>query len=1075
MKNTLLSLFLLFSINNTIGQTASFIIPDTVCVNQSITIQNTTTGGSTYYWNFCSGNLSNNPIGINMGNLGSLNRPVYSVIKKDSSNYYVFITNNYDGKITRLNFGNSLINTPVATNLGTMGVLDIYTEGIQIEKDSISGKWIGHIAWGQTNCIARLDFGTSLGNTPVVTNLGNIGNILNYTHTIYTFKEGNNWYSLVGNYGNSMLIRLSFGNSLLNTPTAISLGNIGGLSGPVGFYPVFENGNWYLFVVNKANSTLSRLNFGASLLNSPTGINLGNVNNTLNNPRSISVVKDCGKVFGFVVNETADNIVRLTFPNGLLSSPLGTTLGNIANFDFPHHISEMFRVGDSLYTFIMNVNNNTISRLCFTNCNNSSISSSNLQNPPLFSYNTSGIYNISLVVNEGLPTQSNLCKDIVVVNSITATITGSSIVCVGDSIKLTGNSVTGCTYQWSGPNGFTSNNQSIVISNSNQSNSGNYTLIVSKNGCTSNPVIKAINVVNKPTVNLGNDTTLCQGFIKILNAGNSGSLFNWNTGQASQSINVTNSGTYTVKVTNANGCSSHDTININFLSKPNVNLGNDTSICQGNTLVLNAANSGCTYLWNTNQTSQSINVSNSGVFSVKVTNGYGCYGYDTINISISPLLPVNIGNDTAICTGNTIVLNAANSGCTYYWSTNQTSQSINVNNQGVYWVKVTNSNNCYGYDTINISILAKPIVNLGNDTNICQGNTIVLNSANLGCTYLWNTNQTTQSINVSNSGVFSVKVTNSYGCIGYDTINVNILAKPIINLGNDTTICQGNTIVLNASNSGSTYLWNTNQTSQSVNISNSGSYWVKVTNSFGCYGYDTINISISPLLPVNLGNDTTICIGDSIRLNAGISGANFLWNTNAISQAINVANAGNYWVNVNNNGCTGSDTIVINFVPKPVISLGNDTLMCLGDIIVLSPGSGFNQYIWSNGANTNSINIYEPGTYSVMVSNGACFVSDEIFIDECSSEIWVPNVFTPNGDGLNDFFFPVFTNIDKITMYIFNRWGNQLYEGSGKSLRWDGKYLGNLCPNGVYYYLIEYEQNGINKGMKQLHGCVTLL
>ncbi len=79
------------------------------------------------------------------------------------------------------------------------------------------------------------------------------------------------------------------------------------------------------------------------------------------------------------------------------------------------------------------------------------------------------------------------------------------------------------------------------------------------------------------------------------------------------------------------------------------------------------------------------------------------------------------------------------------------------------------------------------------------------------------------------------------------------------------------------------------------------------------------------------------------------------------------------------------------------------------------------------------------------------------------------------GDGVNEIFSPVYTNIDEITLYIFNRWGNQLYEGTGKAAFWDGKYMGKICSDGVYYYLIEYENKGAIKGMRKLHGSVTLL
>ncbi len=844
---------------------ANFTSPDTVCVNQNIAIQNTTLCGNTYYWNFCSGNLLNTPIGLNMGNIGALNQPVYSSIAKDGSNYYVFISNINNGTITRLSFGTSLTNTPIATNIGNFGVMGMYIEGIQIKKDSLTGNWFGFIVGGQMNYLARLSFGSSLSNIPTAVNLGNISNLMNYSHTIYTFIEGGNWYSLVGNFGNSTLLKLNFGNSLGNTPTAISLGNIGGLSGPVGLYPIQENGNWYLFVANQNNSTLSRLNFGNSLLNLPSGVNLGNINGTMNDPRAITIIRDCGHIVGYVTNEITNDIVRLTFPGSLTSIPTGVSLGNLANFSFPHHISEVFRVGDSLYAFIMNVNNSTISRLCFPSCNNSSVSSSILQNPPAFSYNLPGTYNVSLVVNEGLLSQSNICKQVVVVGLSSPLIIGDTTLCIGDSLILTSNAIPACTYQWTGPNGFTSSNQNVIIPNTTSGNAGIYTLTIAKNGCSSMPVTRIVSIALKPILNLGNDT----------------------------------------------------------------------SICQSNHLVLNAYNPGCTYAWNT------------GVYS----------------------------------------------------------QTLNINAQGTYSVKVTNTSGCYVRDTIIVNLLTNPLVNLGDDTTICQGNHLILNANNLGSTYLWNTGPTTQTINVTTSGSYSVKVTNNSGCYAKDTLIVNIVPGPIVNLGNDTSICQGTEIILNAGNTGSNYLWNNGLNSQTINVQNSGLYWVEV----------------------------------------------------------------------NNNNCYGSDTINVNTIPNPIIYLGNDTIMCPGELIVLRAGTGFSQYLWSDGSNLNHLNVYNQGTYSVIVYNGLCSATDEIFIDECSSEISVPNVFTPNGDGINEYFAPTCTNIDKITLYIYNRWGNQLYNGSGISASWDGKYKDKLCPDGVYYYLIDYEQKGSSKGMRQIHGSVTLL
>lgn len=544
------------------AQVIGFKSPDTVCVNADISIQNTSIGGSTFYWNFCSGNLATTPAGINLGNLGNLNGPVYSAIANDAGDYFVFITNVNNGTLTRLNFGKNLTGTPVATNLGNMGVLIKNIEGIQIKRDSLTGNWIGLIAGGENRFLIRLNFGNSLNNTPVAADLGNISGLMSYTHTIYTFNESGNWYSLIVNSDLNTLIRLNFGNSLLNIPTATDLGNIGSLDHPVGFYPIQDNGQWYLFVVSRNNNSISRLSFGNSLLNTPTGIRLGTLAGTLNLPRSITILRDCGQVFGFIVNEGSNDIVRLSFPNGVQSMPAAQSLGNIANFAFPHHISELFRVGDSLYTFILNVNNHSISRLCFASCANASVSSSNLYNPPVYSYNSPGTYNVSLTMNEGQPSQANICREITAIATPDPVISGDTALCQGENLQLLSSADSNCTYTWTGPHGFLSADSSIFIALADTSDSGIYTLTTSVFGCDSKTMSKNVIVLQSPLVSLGNDTTICPGQSFLLDAANAGCSYIWNTGEITQTLLAEAPGLYTVGVSNGN-CLISDTILLN--------------------------------------------------------------------------------------------------------------------------------------------------------------------------------------------------------------------------------------------------------------------------------------------------------------------------------------------------------------------------------------------------------------------------------------------------------------------------------------------------------------------------------
>jgi len=573
MNKLLLTLYCIIVFDNYgIGQ-ARFNIQESVCVGQSLTVENTSIGGSTFYWNFCSGSLSNAPLGDNLGNIGNLNMPVYSSIIKDGKNYFAFITNHIVGTISRLDFGNSLSNIPVGTNLGNFGFLN-RVEGIQIKRDRISGYWYALIAGFSSNYLARLNFGNSLQNTPSAENLGNVGNMMEGAHTLYTFEENNNWYTLVGNYLTDRLTLLKFGNSLGNIPTAEDLGNVGQLDGPVGFYPVQDNGNWYLYVANQKGNSISRLDFGNSLTNKPTGVNLGNIGSALNAPRSIVIIRDCGTVFGFVVNENNNDVVRITFPNGLTSQPSGESLGNIAKFDFPHHISQLFRDGDFVYALVTNVRNNTLSRLMFKGCSNPSLPSSALKDPPSIKYDTPGTFTVSLVVDDGLPTQTIFCKQILVGTLVISIDPGALDICAGSSMTLTASGAT--SYLWSPAIGLSSVTSAVV----DASPSLTTTYIVSGSvdpGCSATKTI-VVKVNPKPKISINPSSgSICSGSSINLTVSGNANSFLWSPATGVSSVTSANvevkpSSTmnYTVVGTDLFGCSEKTSIQLSVNQNPTV-------------------------------------------------------------------------------------------------------------------------------------------------------------------------------------------------------------------------------------------------------------------------------------------------------------------------------------------------------------------------------------------------------------------------------------------------------------------------------------------------------------------------
>ena len=237
--------------------------------------------------------------------------------------------------------------------------------------------------------------------------------------------------------------------------------------------------------------------------------------------------------------------------------------------------------------------------------------------------------------------------------------------------------------------------------------------------------------------------------------------------------------------------------------------------------------------------------------------------FDSVRIVPCTLPVFSLGPDTAACSGASITLSASAGATGYMWSTGATTQSITVSTAGTYSVMAYNGSlGCARRDTIVVTTGTNPTVSLGADTTFCAGNSYTLNAGNPGATYLYNTGATTQTLLVSTSGQYSVRVRNAQGCVGRDTVNVTVRPLPVVNLGPDTTVC-GNvaSFILNAGNNpGATFSWmGSTVTAQTLNIApilntlNNGpivpntryTAAVTVTDSIGCTSTDTIRVTVS--------------------------------------------------------------------------------------------------------------------------------------------------------------------------------------------------------------------------------------
>ncbi|MCF8372267.1 MAG: T9SS type A sorting domain-containing protein [Bacteroidales bacterium] len=546
----------------------------------------------------------------------------------------------------------------------------------------------------------------------------------------------------------------------------------------------------------------------------------------------------------------------------------------------------------------------------------------------------------------------------------TVALAADASVCDGNSYMLDAGIQT--AYAWS----TLETTQTISVSSA-----GSYSVTVTDaNGCqTSDDFV--LGIYPNPTVGLAADASVCDGSSYLLDAGVQ-TAYAWSTSETTQTINVSAAGTYSVTVTDGNGCQASDEFVLGVYPLPTVTLAANASICDGSSYMLDAGVQ-TAYAWSTSETTQTISVDAAGTYSVTVTDGNGCQASDDFVLGIYPNPTVTLAADASVCEGNSYMLDAGVQ-TAYAWSTSETTQTISVDAAGTYSVTVTDGNGCQASDDFVLGIYPNPTVTLANDASVCDGSSYLLD-AGVQTAYAWSTSETTQTINVSAAGTYSVTVTDGNGCLASDDFVLGIYPNPTVTLANDASVCDGNSYMLDAGVQ-TAYAWSTSESTQTINVSATGTYSVTVTDGNGCQASDEFVLGVYPLPTVTLAADASICDGSSYMLDAGVQTA-YAWSTSETTQTISVDAAGTYSVTVTDlNSCQASDDFVLGIYPNPTVTLANDASVCDGSSYLLDAGVQ-TAYAWSTSETTQTINVSAAGTYSVTVTDGnGCQASDEFVL-----------------------------------------------------------------------------------------------
>lgn len=609
--------------------------------------------------------------------------------------------------------------------------------------------------------------------------------------------------------------------------------------------------------------------------------------------------------------------------------------------------------------------------------------------------------------------------------------------------------------------------------------------------CGNNPLCDSINITGPAIIC---DSVNIYSYNANRNSGCTG-IVNWSmdttTGQVTIisltdsliKLKIKRAGTFTLKTKLFTSCAwTEDSISVAASINPAsaLNLGADTVLCPGNTILLNAHSGFTSYLWQDGSTDSIYSVTQTGKYYVTTGGGCGNTLSDSITVAPYTSLPFDIGGDISICKDDTVTITAPAGFINYQWipvynltGSNTATASLYPDTDTLYKVQAEQMPGCFVYDSINIALKNIPQIYLGNDTTFCEGQSISLDAGAGFNNYQWSTNATSQKITVTQAGAFYVTAFLN-GCSAKDTIAINVLPLPSFFLGNDTTLCEQQQLSYSFNIPQATYSWNTGSTLNTAVINQPGSYWLNVTMQ-GCSSSDTVLVAYSLTPSVNLGNDTTLCQGETKLISAFNNNASYLWQDGSKAPDYLINKKGLYYVTASINNCRADDSIFVDYSLPPSFTLGPDTFICKGNEIILNPLINVTaNYLWQDGSTAPVFTATKEGVYELTASNKCGTFTDAIALIAGICDLYVPSAFTPNHDGINDIFrVKNLFSVKQFSMTIYNRFGEKIYESNDVNQGWNGSYKGTEEPIGTYVWVISLTDTEDKK--QNAKGTVTLI
>ncbi len=482
---------------------------------------------------------------------------------------------------------------------------------------------------------------------------------------------------------------------------------------------------------------------------------------------------------------------------------------------------------------------------------------------------------------------------------------------------------------------------------------------------------------------------ICEGesteLAGVASMGTSPYLYEWDTPEGLESgknIEAFTPGLYTVTVEDAHGCTNSAEIEIEAQPEPMPDLGPDLIVCDFEDPVeLIVTPQFEDYAWSIGSGAdglESIEVYNAGIYTVTVTNEFGCTGDVSMEILTFPQPPFVMPDTFEYCPGGSVTIDADDFGGpwdNYIWlQCPLCINEITVSTPGIYSVIVYDFNGCTATQQFEVIENSSVMAGLDGDQIMCTGETITLSALPGFNTYEWSPNaggSTTNTADVTSIGNYYVTVEDNMGCVGIDSIEI-VSGDFVASINGPTAICANVLATITAQPAGGTYLWSTNEVTQTIQVDD-GTHTVTVTSSDGCTAVASTTIIETPFIPVITGKDSICRTSETSVLDAGGPYASYTWSANtgsAITQTVTVSSAGTYTVTiVDASGCVGTAAFTVANYPVPFVSILGSPDFCVGGSTQMNATPGYVSYEWNNAEVTPTITINTPGAYSVTITD----------------------------------------------------------------------------------------------------------